>query len=328
MRMLTAVLVTALLAGNASAQTETEIRLGHIGAPGSLFEASADEFARRANERLEAAGHEQRVVVFGDSRLGSDEELLERLVLGTVELALPSTVMSSVIDEFGLFEMPYLVKDREHMKRIEEEIVWPVLAPLVGERGYRMLAVWENGFRHITNNVRPIVTPEDLHGLRLRVPSGRWRGLMFQSYGADPVPMPFSAVFEALEAGEIDGQENPLAQIWSARFHEVQDHLSLTGHVYTPAYLIAGRDPYSRLPPEVRRILEETARETREFVHETAARMEQELLDQLAESGVQINQADIDAFVAGSRLIYEEFAEEVIGGEELIETATALGRES
>jgi TRAP-type transport system periplasmic protein len=324
MRMLIAVLATALLAADASAQVENEIRLGHIGNPGSLFEASADEFARRANERLEADGHEQRVVVFGESRLGSDEELLERLVLGTVELALPSTVMSSVIDEFGLFELPYLVQDREHMTRIEEEIVWPVLAPLLEERGYRLLAVWENGFRHITNNVRPITTPEDLDGIRLRIPSGKWRGLMFQAYGADPVPMPFAAVHAALEAGEIDGQENPLAQIWSARFHEVQDYLSLTGHVYTPAFLVAGRDPYARLPREVRQILEETARETQGFVHETAANMEQELLDQLAESGIQINEADVDAFVAGSRLIYEEFAEEVIGAEELIETATGL----
>jgi TRAP-type transport system periplasmic protein len=325
MRMLTALLGTALLAASASAQAQTEIKFGHVGNPGSLFEASANEFAERANARFEEEGLDYRVTVFGSSQLGTDEELLQKLRLGTVHLALPSTVMSSVVDEFGVFEMPYLVKDREHMKRIEEEIVWPELAPLAEDKGYSILAVWENGFRHITNSVRPIEAPEDLAGIKLRVPSGKWRVKMFQAYEANPTPMAFAEVFTALQTGVIDGQENPFAQIYSARFQEVQDYLSLTGHVYTPAYVVAGKQHYERLPEEVRAVLEEVARETQAYVYETAAAMEDDLLTKLAEGGIQVNEADKDAFISASQPIYDEFAQEVSGGKELIDRALSLG---
>ena len=109
-----------------------EIKLGHVGAPESLYDVVSKEFASRANERLGELGN---VVVFGSSQLGGDEVLLQKLKLGTVDISLPSTVMSSTIDGFGLFEMPYLVKDREHMKRIEDGVFWEHLAPLAEAEG-------------------------------------------------------------------------------------------------------------------------------------------------------------------------------------------------
>lgn len=214
-----------------------ELKFGHVGKPGSLFEASANEFARRANAKL---GDRAKVVVFGSSQLGKDKELLKKLKLGTVDFALPSSVMASVADEFGLFDMPYLVKDREHMARIEKRIVWPKLAPVLEEKGYKVLAIWENGFRNITNNKRPINKPEDLQDLKLRTPKSVWRVKMFKAYGANPTPLSFSEVFVALQTGTFDGQENPLAQIASGKFQEVQKYLSMTGHVYTPAYVTVG----------------------------------------------------------------------------------------
>ena len=317
-----AALLAATLVSPAAAQTE--ITLGHVGEPGSLFELSANEFARAANEKL---GDQAKVVTFGSSQLGSDEELLQKLRLGTAGMALPSSVMSSVVPEFGLFEMPYLVKDREHMKRIQEAVFWPTLAPAAEKQGYKVLAVWENGFRHITNNVRPIVTPEDLKGIKLRTPSGEWRVKMFQAYGANPTPMSFSEVFTALQTGVVDGQENPLTQISSGNFQEVQDYLSMTGHVYTPAYLLVGLNTWESWPEEVRTILEETARETQAFVYENAERLEGELLTQMQEeSDIKVNEADKDAFIAASSAIYEDFGTQVEGGKEMIDTAISLGQ--
>ncbi|MGH6610336.1 MAG: TRAP transporter substrate-binding protein, partial [Burkholderiaceae bacterium] len=201
---LTTVAAGGLLITAPSYAQPIEIKLGHVGEPGSLFQKSADEFARRANAKL---GDKAKVVVFGSSQLGGDKELLQKLKLGTVELALPSTVRSSEVDLFGIFEMPYLVKDREHMKRIERDVVWPSLAPEADKKGLKVLAVWENGYRHITNNKKPINTPEDLKGIKLRVPEGKWRVKMFQTYGANPSPMKFSEVFTALQTGVMDGQE-------------------------------------------------------------------------------------------------------------------------
>ena len=328
MRKLITLLAALSLGGIAAAQAQTELKFGHVGNPGSLFEASANEFAERANAKLEEQGLDYRVAVFGSSQLGTDEELMQKLRLGTVDFALPSTVMSSTVDAFGVFEMPYLVKDREHMKRIEQEIFWPTLAPLAEEQGYKILALWENGFRHITTSVRPIETPEDLQGIKLRVPSGKWRVKMFQAYKANPTPMAFSEVFTALQTGVIDGQENPFAQIWSAKFQEVQDYLSLTGHVYTPAYITAGKQKFESLPPEVQQVLEETAKETQAFVYETAAALENDLLTKLKEGGIQVNEADKDAFITASQPIYDEFSSEVENGKELIDKAMSLGSAS
>ena len=322
-RLFATVLVAAL--GFALAGEARELKFGHVGAPGSLFDLSANAFAELANKRLAEAGYDDwTITVFGASQLGNDKELLQKLKLGTVDFSLPSTVMSSVADEFGLFEMPYLVKDRAHMARIEKEIFWDRIAPAARAKGYEILAVWENGFRHITNNVRPITVPEDLEGIKLRTPRGKWRVRMFELYGANPTPMAFSEVFVALQTGVIDGQENPLAQIWSAKFQEVQKYLSLTGHVYTPAYVTVGAKSWAKIPEEVRTIITRAARDNQAFVYETAARLESELLGKLEASGMQVNEADKAAFVAASTPIYETFAKEVEGGAEMIAKAQAL----
>jgi len=317
------VLVTLLAAcgGGSSQDTVLELKLGHVAAPDSLVAACAEEFARVANEKL--AGR-AKVVVFGSSQLGNDEILLQKIKLGTVDFALPSTIMSSIVDAFGLFEMPYLIRDREQMKLIEEQIFWPSLAPLAEEKGLQILAVWENGFRHITNSSRPIVVPEDLSGIKLRTPRGRWRIKLFQSFGANPAPMALSEVFVALQTGVMDGQENPLAQIHSSKFQEVQTYLSLTSHVYTPTYVVVGKNQWRKLPADIRDELEETARETQAFVHATGERIDVELLEKLSAAGLKVNEADRDAFQKASTAIYQDFGSSVPGGKEWIETALAL----
>ncbi len=316
-----ALLATLFAAGGALAQME--LKFGHVGNPGSLFQKSADEFAKRANAKL---GGKAKVSVFGASQLGNDRELLQKLKLGTVDFALPSTVMSSEADVFGMFEMPYLVKDRDHMKRIEKEIFWSSLEPAVEKKGLKVIAVWENGYRHITNNKRPINVPKDLDGLKLRTPKGKWRVKMFQAYGANPSPLAFSEVFTALKTGVYDGQENPYSQIYSGKFHEVQKYLSITGHVYTPAYVTVGAKRWASLPADVRSALESAAKETQAFVYKTAAGDEAELLGKIKAAGVQVNNADKNAFIAASKPIYAEFAKEVKGSQALIDRAIALGK--
>jgi tripartite ATP-independent transporter DctP family solute receptor len=322
LKSLTVLLFASICAGAAMAEP-IEIKLGHVGEPGSLFAQSSEEFARRANAKL---GDKAKVVVFGSSQLGGDKELLQKLKLGTVDMAVPSTVMSSEADLFGVFEMPYLVKDRAHMARIEKELFWSKLEPEVEKKGLKVLAVWENGYRHITNSKRPINTPADLQGIKLRVPEGKWRVKMFQTYGANPSPMKLSEVFTALQTGVMDGQENPFTQIYSQKFQEVQKYLSLTGHVYTPAYLTVGAKKWTTLPDDVRKILEDTAKETQAFVYAAAEKDDNELLGKLKAAGMQVNTANKDAFIATSKPVYEEFAKEVPGSKEIIDRAIALGK--
>ena len=323
LKLFTAAVVASALS-IASASAQTEIKFGHVGEPGSLFDQSAQEFAKRANAKL---GTKAKVVVYGSSQLGGDSELMKKLKLGTVDLALPSTVMSSQVPVFGLFEMPYLVKDRDHMARIRDKVVVPDLEPAAEKAGYHIIGIWENGFRQITNNKHPIVKPDDLQGLKLRVPGGTWRVKMFKAYGANPSPLAFSEVFVALQTGVMDAQENPLAQIYPARFYEVQKYLSMTGHVYTPAYVTAGAS-WSRLPPDVQKILSDTAKEMEPVVYKIAAKLDEDLLKKLKEAGMKVNEADKDAFIKASSKIYEDFSKEVPGGKELIDKSLALAKSS
>lgn len=320
--LVAATILAGLLPGLAPAQTE--IKFGHVGEPGSLYQVVADEFARRANTAL--AGR-AKVVVYGSSQLGGDKEMLQKLRLGTLDLSLPSTIMSSEVDLIGMFEMPYIVKDRAHMARIEKDIFWPDIAPAVEKKGLKVLAVWENGYRHLTNNRRPIVAPDDLKGIKLRVPEGKWRIKMFQNYGASPSPMKFSELFTALQTGVMDGQENPFTQIYSSKLHEVQKFLSLSGHVYSPAFLTAGLKKYSSQPEPIRQALEKAAKDTQIFVYETATKAEKDLLEKIRASGIQINEVNKDAFINASRPTYEEFGKEVAGAKALIDKAVSLGRQ-
>ena len=321
LRLSLAVAFAALFAGSAHAQTE--LKFGHVGEPGSLIGASSDEFARRANAKL---GAKYKIVVYGSSQLGGDKELLQKLKLGTIDFAQPSTVMSSEADIFGVFEMPYLVKNRAHMAKIEKEVFWSKLEPAAEAKGLKILAVWENGYRHITNSKRPIMGPADLKGIKLRVPEGKWRVKMFQAYGANPSPMKFSEVFTALQTGVMDGQENPFTQIYSAKFQEVQKYLSLSGHVYTPAYAAVGAKKWATHPAELRKVLEDTARETQAFVYQTAEKAETDLLGKLKAGGIQVNEVNKNAFVAASKTVYDEYSKEVPGAREVIDRAIALGK--
>lgn len=299
---------------------ELTLKFGHVGKPGSLFEASVNAFAACSNSAL---GDKAEVQTFGSSQLGKDKELLQKLKLGQITFSLPSSVMSSVADEFGVFEMPYIIKDREHMKRVQSEL-GDTFQKAAQSKGYRILGYFENGFRHITNNTRPINVPTDLAGIKLRTPKGAWRVKMFKLYGANPTPMAFSEVFTALQTAVIDGQENPYAQIASAKFQEVQKYLSITGHVYTPAYVLVSESNFAKLPADVQGGLEKCASDSQKFVYEHAAKLETELLDVIKAAGVAVNNADNAAFIAASKPIYDEFAKTVTGGSELISKVQSL----
>ncbi len=165
-------------APGARAQQPIQIRFGHVGFPDSLIHLGAAEYARRVNEALRGRVE---VKVFHSSQLGSDEAMIKAIRVGGIEMFQPSTIMSTVEPKFGVFEMPYIVVSRAHMQKVSADpaVKEALLAPLPA-KGIRVLAFWENGFRHITNNARPIARPEDLKGIKLRVPSGVWRVNMFR----------------------------------------------------------------------------------------------------------------------------------------------------
>ena len=311
--------------GAGAAVAQEEIIFGISASPGSLQEQTASEFARRANEKL---GDKAVVKVFDSSQLGKDKDMLQKIKLGTMHLTLPSSTMPEIAAEYAIFDLPFLVKDREHLARIDETLFKDVLVPAAEAQGYRPLAIWENGFRQITNNVRPVNTPADLEGLKIRTPNSSWRVAMFSEWGSNPTPMSFSEVFVALQTGVIDGQENPLTNIVGGKLNEVQKYLSMSGHVYSPAYPTVGIATFEKLDPEIQTVLAETAQEVAVWARETGASEDGTLLEELKAAGMEVNEADRQSFVDASKPIYEKFASEVENGQAMIDQVLSLAEGS
>lgn len=292
-------------------------------ASNSLQGKSAARFAEELQTRL---GDAHTVEFYADAQLGNEKELMQKLRLGTVDFTLISSIMTNVAPEFALFDMPFLVQDRAHLKAIDAGIVQTDLAPLAEKAGLKVLSTWENGFRQITNSARPINTPADLDGLKIRTPSSEWRVSMFKEWGANPTPMSFSEVFVALQTGTMDGQENPLTNIVGANFQEVQGYLSLTGHVYSPTYLTSGAATWSKLPADVQTAVTEVAAAVQDWSLAQGETADNELVEKVRAAGVEVNEADKSAFIAASAPIYETFATQVPGGDALVQRAQDLAK--
>ncbi len=318
-----AVVLAVLALGPASAAAQQVIRIAHVGFPGSIYDIAATEYAKRVNEALKGRVEMR---TFHSSQLGTDEQMIKSVKVGAPEMFIPSTIMSTVDQKFGVFEMPYIIVSRAHMKRVTENAeVKKALFDALPRQGIRVIAVWENGFRHLTNNVRPVVKPEDLKGIKLRVPSGIWRVKMFKAYGANPSPMAFAEVYSALQSGVMDGQENPFAQIWSGKFHEVQKYVSLSGHVYSPSYVVVSESFWQKFPADQRQVIERIAVEVGDFCRAAGDRLDKELLEKMVAGGTsKVNEVDKEAFIRASAAIYQEFGKEVPGGAELVKLIQSL----
>lgn len=288
---------------------------------GSVQGDTAQEFAKRVNEKL--AG-KVKVQFFHSGQLGKDKELMQKLKVGSVHLSMPSSVMANVAPEFGVFDMPFIIRDRDHLARVEDKVFWKSIAPKAEDKGYKVLAIWENGVRQITNNTRPINVPADLKGIKLRVPGNKWRAVMFSEWGANPTKMSFGEVFTALDTNVIDGQENPLANIDAAKLNEVQKYLSMTHHVYSPAYLVVSTKTWDSWQPDVQKAIMETAHEMELWARAEGKRKDGLLRGKMASAGMQVNDANKDAFIKASAPVYKKFAEEVSGGKDLIDAVQKL----
>lgn len=305
-----------------------ELVFGISASQGSLQYRTAEKFTEVANANLKQGGLDYSISFFGDAQLGKDKELMQKLKLGTLAFTQPSSTMPTVSPQFALWDMPFLVKNRTHLSKIEQQVFWPRIAPTIEAKGYKVISLWENGFRQMSNNAHPINTPADLAGIKMRTPNSTWRVSMFREWGGNPTPMAFSEVFVALQTGVIDGQENPLTNIYAAKLQEVQTYLSLTNHVYTPSYLVAGKRTWDKLPAEVQTVIMDSADEIRPWMYALSDQEEKELLQKLTAGGMKVNTTDRAAFVEASQPIYKQFAAEVPDGEALLDQALSLADES
>ena len=224
------------------------LRIGYIlpvqsqlGAGATVF---ADEVAKRTGGRIA-------IQQFPDSSLGGDVELAKGVQLGSIDTAVITGFgLPGILPAIGVFNIPFLFRSVQHAHAIFDGPIGESFVKLFAAKDLVLLAWGENGLRHLTNARHPIVTPDDLKGLKIRVPQTEVMLTAFRALGVEAASLPFPQLFEALRAGQFDGQENPIATIQSAKFDQVQKFLTLSGHAYDPAAFVVSPDVYEELSAE------------------------------------------------------------------------------
>ena len=255
---------------------------------------------------------------FPDSTLGGDVELLKGVQLGSIDLAFVTGMgLPGILPAAGVLNIPFLFRNNAHAHAVIDGPIGQSFREQFAAKDLIMLAWGENGLRHLTNARRPIVTPTDLTGLKLRVPQSEVLLEGFHALGVDAAPLPFPLLFEALRAGKFDGQENPIATIVAAKFDQVQKFLTLSGHAYDPAVLVMAPDVFEELPAEDKANFIEAAKLGGKTSREFAAKAETDGVAALRQAGMtvqtEIDRSSFAAAMAGANPAYQKsFGLEII----------------
>lgn len=289
---------------------------------GSFAHVFLQEFETRVEEALPDAIDVQ---IFMGNTLGSEEDVLQGLGLGTHQASLSASAIAEINRRAAVFDLPYLFKDRSAVQTFADSDAAALLSDGFEGTGMELLALWDNGFRVITNSVRPVETPSDLEGLKIRTPTSRQRVEMFNTLGANATPLSFKEVYSALDQGVVDGQENPAHVADSAKFYEVQGFMSLSRHVYLPTFLVAGEPFLDSLDEETEATLKEIAAEMSSWTFDWGDETDASVLKEL-EGKIEINEVDFEAFQQAAAPLYESptFVD-VIGEEMIAATRAAVG---
>jgi TRAP-type transport system periplasmic protein len=265
------------------------------------------QMAQRFADNLEAElGDAFSYELFHTGALGNEDVHLQMIRTGQIDVYPMGSDAVSLDSKWAIFDMPFLFSDRETVARLlDGEIGEELRASMRESAGLEVLAFGELGFRHITNNVRPIVTPDDLQGVQIRVPGSEPRILAFSTFGAQPITMNFGELYLALQQGTVDGQENPLAAVKNRSFYEVQDYLSLSSHVYSPVTLVMNGARYDSLTDAQREAVKRAAQEAAEHTRQIGTEADATLLEDLGQD-MEINEIDLPAFQGAAEPVWEQ----------------------
>lgn len=303
------------------------IRLAHLVPEEQSSHVAAEAF----KEKLESESDGRLTVeLYPNGQLyGSDREAIEAVQLGNVEMTIPAVAaMASFNEKFQVFDLPFLFNDNEAAYRaLDGELGQQLMADLESN-GIKGLVFGENGFRHVSNNERPIETPSDMQGLKMRTLESPLHTDTFNAFGANASPFAFGELYTALQQGTYDAMDCPISLYYTNKFYEVQDYLTLTGHVYAATALLVNDDFYNSLPEDLQELLMEASEEFRTEQRELAQQQDTEFLDLLVAEGMQVNDLTPEqrnAFREAAEPVYTKYEDQI--GRDLIDQALAANEE-
>jgi len=297
-----------------------ELKLGHVAEPDNPYALGATRFAELVKERTNG---NVIVKIFPSSQLGNQQKLIESLVFGSVDFAMTTTAVLGQFEENLLvFGYPYMFENRDHAYKALDTVGIEVAANLEN-KGIKMLGYFENGIRHVINNKRPVHTPDDMKGLKMRVMTTPVYVEMMKSLGADPTPMSFGEVYSACSTGTVDGLEVPAVHIWQKRFFEVNKYVSLTGHTYESEPLTMSVKTWNKLPEEYRNIIMESVQDALDYSRKLARDQESDFFQKIKDSGkTEIIEVDRSLFATSTKAVWDALETEQSAG--LIERIQSL----
>lgn len=299
-------IATTTFASDLDSMKPVSLRLAHVVNEQDGFHIAAVKFQELVQERT---GGKVSVQIFPNASLGDERTLLEGMQIGTVDMGvITNGPVANFVEQMAVFEMPFLFATPQQAYEVLDGPIGQDLLDQLATVNLKGLAYAERGFRNLTNSVRPVNSPDDIQGLRIRVMENPVYIDTFRELGANAVPMAWTEALTAMQQGTIDGQENPVNVIHSFKLNETQSHMSLTRHTYAPAVFVMGMRSWNQLPEAAQVIMVEAAREAAAHERQVNAEMEAQQLDELRAAGMTINETpDIAAFQAAIAPVYEKY---------------------
>lgn len=291
--------------GSSTGDKPVVLKLGHVNSDKDLWQDGSLKFAELVSQKT---GGKVKVEVYPSSQLGNDRDMAEGLQMGSVDFALIAGVLGNFEPSIQLLEMPYLFRDDDHLRKVlYGPIGQEIFDKLLKNASIRGLAYWDRGPREVTSN-KPINSPADLKGLKIRVPEIPPMVAAWKAMGANPTPMAFGEVYTALQQHTIDAQENPISIIYSARFNEVQKYLAMTNHKYEYVILAMSDKTYQKLTPDQQKAVEEAAKEAADYYNNLVTSKTDQMLQELKDKGMQVTTPNAEEFAKLAKTTHAEFA--------------------
>ena len=302
----------AAVAATCGAQAQaTKLTLGHGAAPGNPRHEAAVLFAERV--KTKTSGRIE-IQVAHSAQLGDDAAMITALRSGTLDMSANSQgAIANVVPEYAAIGLPFLFSDVQKAWQLLDGPVGEELTKRTAAKGMVVLGYWDNGIRHVTNSKRAIKAPADLKGLKIRTPPDGMTVDIMQTLGADTQQIKFAELYVALQQGVVDGQENPLANIASAKLYEVQKYLTLSGHKYETNPFLMSKRSWDKLSPADQTVFTEAAAEATQTQRKLSKEADEKLVADLKSKGVQIETVDRKAFVEATKPVYTKWSTGPIG---------------
>ena len=323
--LLSAAVIAAM--GSKLIGAEYVLKFSHVVSENTPKGQAAKFFEKRLEELSKGRIDVQ---VYPNSQLYKDKEVLKALKLNSVQMACPSfSKFTKTVPQLALFDLPFLFRDMNHVHKVEDGEVGQKLKNLVAKKGFVVLDYWDNAFKQLTNNKRPLLMPQDAKGLKFRIMSSKVLEEQFKAVGASPQVMPFSEVYSALQQGVIDGQENTNSNIYTKKFYEVQKYMTVSNHGYLGYLVVMSKKFYNSLPKDLQEAVKQAMKEATAKERELAKKLDKEQFAKIEEYAKKtgklkidkLNQEQIAAWKKVMSSIYPKFYDKDKIGKDLIEAA-------